>query len=304
MEEPLISVIIPTCKRPPAMVKRALDSVINQSYKNLEIIVVDDSPADFAQRKAVEQAIKSLNDHRLRYIKHDQNLGGSAARNTGLLASRGEFIAFLDDDDQWLPGKLQKQMAKMSDANTGLVYCSYKIIDSSAQTTRLIDRCITGSVFDDLMLGNFIGSTSFVLVRRRCFEQCGLFDTSMLSSQDHDMWLRIARKFKVDCVNESLVIYHIHDGERITTNPRSKIQGIQAINKKYADYLATHPKAKSTRLIMLTPYYLQLGDGKKALAIYWQSVKLAPWAIKRNLAYLKHIAGFFLFRKSYGKNAP
>lgn len=300
----MISVIIPTYKRPPAMVKRALDSVINQSYKNLEIIVVDDSPDDFGQRKAVEQAIKSLADHRLRYIKHDQNLGGSAARNTGILASRGEFIAFLDDDDEWLPGKLQKQMAKMSDANTGIVYCSYKMVDSSTQTTRLIDRCLAGSVFDDLMMGNFIGSTSFVLVRRRCFHQCGLFDTGMQSSQDHDMWLRIARKFKVDCVNKPLVVYYIHDGERITTNPRSKIQGIQAINKKYAGYLASHPRAKSTRLIMLTPYYLQLGDRKKALAIYWQSVKLAPLAVKRNLAYLKYIARFFLFQKPYGKNAP
>ncbi|AGL03392.1 glycosyltransferase family 2 protein [Desulfoscipio gibsoniae] len=294
MEESLISVVIPTYKRPPPMVKRALESVINQSYKNIEIIVVDDSPADFAERGAVEATIKSLNDRRVSYIKHEQNMGGCAARNTGIEASRGKFIAFLDDDDEWLPEKLHKQMAKMTGPSIGIVYCGYKIFDATTQTTRLIPgQNLVGSVFDDLILSNFIGSTSFVLVRRECFEECGLFDTAMRSSQDHDMWLRISLKYQVNFVDEPLVIYYAHDGERISTNPESKLQGIQAINKKYEDYLNTHRKAKSVRLMMLTPFYLLLGDRRKTIAIYWQSVKLAPFAVKRNLAYLKYIAKFF-----------
>ncbi len=298
MEEPLVSVIVPTCKRQPAMVKRALDSVINQSYKNLEIIVVDDSPADFAEREAVEQAIIGLQDSRLSYIKHGQNLGGGTARNTGIKASKGKFIAFLDDDDEWLPEKLHKQIAKMSDAGIGIVYCRYQKVDATAPTARLAEgRYWVGQVFDALILGNFIGSTSFVLVRRQCFAECGLFDPGMRSSQDHEMWLRIVLKYRVDYVNEPLVNYYVHGGERITTNCESKIQGIQAINQKYAGYLNTHKQAKSIRLIMLTPYYLQLGDRKKAIAVYWQAVKLAPLAVRRNLAYLVYMVKFRLFHK-------
>ncbi len=101
---PTVSVIIPTYNR-ANLVSRAIKSVLNQTYQDFEIIVVDDCSED-----NTEEIVKSFNDSRIRYIKHKKNKGGSAARNTGIKRARGKYIAFLDDDDEWLPSKLEKQI--------------------------------------------------------------------------------------------------------------------------------------------------------------------------------------------------
>src|SRR3989338_8677774 len=99
-----VSVIIPTHNR-PELLKRAVKSVLNQTYKDLEVIVVDDG-----LEKRADETVNSFNDSRLKYIQHPEEKGGSAARNTGIKNSSGEFIAFLDDDDEWLPEKLEIQI--------------------------------------------------------------------------------------------------------------------------------------------------------------------------------------------------
>lgn len=289
MNHGLISVIIPTYKRPPVMVKRAICSVLRQSYSNIEVIIVDDSPADYENRKAVGEMIVSLNDNRVRYIQHAHNMGACAARNTGIQAARGDFLAFLDDDDEWLANKLEKQISRMSDADIGLVYCRQRIVNDTNGTTMIDQRkCFSGKVFDALICENFIGSTSFVLIRKECFQKVGMFNVHFESAQDYEMWLRIASKYFVDFVDEPLVVYHVHEYERITDNPRKKIQGLEALNEIYSDYLEQHRKAKSIRIIKIIPYYLEIGDIKKAIVSYIHAVSLAPFNIKWNLEYLKY----------------
>lgn len=100
---PTVSVVIPTYNR-AHLVGRAIQSVLNQTYQDFEIIVVDDGSTD-----NTEEVVKSFNDPRIRYIRHDQNRGGSAARNTGIKMARGEYIAFQDSDDEWLPEKLESR---------------------------------------------------------------------------------------------------------------------------------------------------------------------------------------------------
>ena len=106
----LVSVIIPTYKRKLDYVSNALQSVLNQTYNNIEIIVVDDSPNDFPYRDEIKNYIEKLNDDRVIYIRNEKNLGGSLSRNVGINASRGEYITFLDDDDEYMPGKVEKQL--------------------------------------------------------------------------------------------------------------------------------------------------------------------------------------------------
>lgn len=102
MNKSLISVIVPTYKRKPEMIKRSVDSILAQTYSNMELIVVDDSPNDYQFREDVKLFLNGY-DNRIKYIQHEKNMGANIARNTGVDYSNGKYIAFLDDDDEWLP---------------------------------------------------------------------------------------------------------------------------------------------------------------------------------------------------------
>ena len=288
MENLLVSVIIPTYKRQPNMLKRAVLSVINQSYQNIEVIVVDDSPTDFEFRSEVEKMLNSL-DKRIRYIKHDTNMGACAARNTGINASCGEFIAFLDDDDEWLHNKLEKQLKKIVlFKETGLIYCREYIVNENTGNIQISTRkCHAGYVFDNLIISNFIGSTSFVLAKKECFKKVGLFNTQLESAQDYDMWLRISQKYIVDFVNEPLVNYYVHNEGRISDNTKKKIQGLEMLIQLYSEYLEKNKRVKGIRLIKLVPYYLSNKDKEKAWKTYIEAIKLSPFSLINNLRYLK-----------------
>ena len=291
MDKNLVSVVITTYRRPPEIVNRAIKSVINQTYRNLEIIIIDDSPDDFKERKDVEKMILSIKekDKRIRYIKHTENKGACAARNTGIVNSHGNFIAFLDDDDEWLPAKIEKQLELFKDPEVGLVYCRSFTIDELYGVKKIRKtKFYKGYVFDQLFRTNFIGSTSFPLIKKECFQHCGIFDINLKSCQDFDLWLRIAKKYKVDYVDEPLVNYYIHGNERMSTNPLNRIQGIALVTDKYKEYLEFHPYLKSRRLLALVPLYFQIGEKNKALQIYYEAVKLTPLNLKNNLKYLLH----------------
>ena len=278
----LISVIIPTYKRPFKMLKRAINSVLSQSYSNIEIIIVDDNSKDDLNRKEIESNIYTIKDDRLRYIQHDYNKGGCEARNTGIRIARGEYIAFLDDDDEWLPNKLELQITKFKDQQVGLVYCdSYSIYikDDDIQCKYIRAKRVKGWVYDKLIIENFIGSTSFVLIKREAFRTCGLFNPSMKSAQDYELWLRIAKKYKVDFVDTPLVNYYVHDGERISNNIDYKIAGIEYLNEINMDYLIRHPRALSIRKLRLVPYYNIKFGYKKAIEKWFEAVKIFPFQI-------------------------
>ena len=290
----MISVIITTYMREPAFVVRAVTSVLHQTYKETEIIVVDDSPADYQFRREVKAAVcecgRENQETQIRYIEHDTNKGACAARNTGLKFARGEYIAYLDDDDEWLPEKLEKQLNIMESTDAGLVYCGRicKNDITGVSSTEKI-RYYRGSVFDRLLYMNFIGSTSFPLIRTDCLREAGGFDEKMQSAQDVDVWLRIAEKHTVEYVAEPLVIYHEHGGEQITSNPVKKINGLEQLNQKYKKYIDADPRLWHRRHIFITPYYAMAGDRKKAFRIWLSCVRRCPGNLRENLRYLKLI---------------
>ena len=256
MSTPLVTGIITTYKRTPEMVVRAAKSILNQTYSNMELFVVDDSPADYQLRDAVRDGLLAIGDDRLTYIRHEKNMGACAARNTGIQASKGEFISFLDDDDEWAENKIEKLMEKMTSPEVGLVYCGHSVINENNGTVSE-RKCkqSAGYVFDELMFSNFIGSTSFPLIRRECFDKVGLFDTEQLSLQDYELWMRITKVYKVDYVDLPLIKYYVHAGEQITSNPNKQIQGNERFNMLHRKYLKKHPKANAIRqLSLVVPY--------------------------------------------------
>ena len=275
----LISIIIPTYNRSFDMLSKAIQSALTQTYEKIELIIVDDNHPDSDCRKEISTKIAAIADDKLHYIQHDKNMGACRARNTGIKHARGEFLAFLDDDDEWDRRKLELQMEKMRDPEVGLVYCSSRTIitgENNVTAEKIRSYKISGYVFEELLQKNFIGSTSFVLIRKKVIEECGGFNEELTASQDYELWLRIALKYKVDFVDVPLVNYYIHSGERISTNTKNKIQSALKINQLYSGYFQKYPKAYVNRLIRLTLRYFKVKQFSKGIRSYLEALRIAP----------------------------
>ncbi len=241
--QPLVSVVIPTYRRPFSMLRQAVDSVLAQTYAPIELIVVSDNPPDSDDARLAAEGMAAYPQARL--IQLERNSGAPTARNRGIREAKGELIAFLDDDDVWLPAKLARQVPCFADPAVGLVYCRGYAVDCDDvyDETRRSDYSNarwgfhTSVTFDELLARDSIGTTSQAVVRRSCFEDCGLFDERLKARQDYDRWLAITQKHKAVGVDEPLFLFRQHTGERITASPQKALTANAAVFEKYrADY--------------------------------------------------------------------
>ena len=284
----LITIVITTHKRNPEIVERALVSVLNQTYPQTEVIVVDDSPSDYIYRDDVMKMIKKYN--KVKYIRHSSCMGACVARNTGLSEANGKYIGYLDDDDEWKANKLELQIAGFTDDNVALVYCGSETKNDQTGMCVVSDtKFIKGNVYEQLILKNFIGSTSFPLIRTDYLKSIGGFDPLMKSAQDYDVWLRLSMKYTINYVEVPLVIYHIHDGCRISNVANNKVKGLERLNEKNMAYLNSHKTARWQRTIKLAPMYANNGQTSKALNTWINCVCLCPIKLLGNFKYLYRV---------------
>jgi len=229
-----VSVIIPTCNR-ETMLLRAVRSVLEQTYRNYELIIVDDGSTDGTQ-----QSIAQLQNPNIKYRRFESCSGTSAKpRNAGIGLARGKYIAFLDDDDEWLPTLLEKFVDKLKtvDARVGVLYCGLIHVDPQGNVLKTEHPMLRGKLWP-LMLSHTIGSLSSCLIKRECFDEVGTFDIE--SPEAHgDMWIRLAKHYDYDYVPEALALYHIHENQM--TNSRSRIHKLKARLKKFANEYAKYP---------------------------------------------------------------
>ena len=197
MNSSLVSVIIPTRDR-SALLRRALESAVRQTFSQLEILVIDD-----ASSPPASEVVESVGNPWVRVIRHETPRGASAARNTGLSAAEGSLVAFLDDDDEWLSAKLARQVDRLAEVPAaGFVYCGYeKVSDRSGKVVSTFRAGPPVLDFDAFLRRTFFGA-SIPLIRRECFSAVGHFDETLMGMDDRDMWLRIARRYQVDFVPE------------------------------------------------------------------------------------------------------
>ena len=286
----LVSAIITTHNRKPEMVVRAVKSVLRQTYKNIEIIIVDDSSPDFIQRKTVENSVCSLSD-KIVYIKNDVCQGACAARNTGLKYAHGEYVGFLDDDDEWRYDKIEKQLAAFTDDSIAMVYSGILYVDEVNRRKFYEDNQYEkGKMFELLLRSNIIGSTSNPLIKKQCINDVGGFDVSMQSSQDYDLWIRIARKYQINYVDAPLLKYHIHSGYRITEDAGRKSKGLERLIYKNRKFLNRDDEAWYLQNTRLVYYYALDRKRKKALSLWCACVKKMPKKIISNINLLIFIA--------------
>lgn len=292
----LVTIIVTTYKRPKDMVSRAIKSIVEQTYNNLEIIVVDDSPSDYEFRDEVREAIMDFADYRITYLFNEKNIGACASRNRAILCSKGKYIMYVDDDDEIVPSCVEERLSKFTSDEIGLVYSDCYLLNETTGEKKIhSERKYRGRVFDRLILKNFI--LAFPMIRAECFVKCGLFDEELPASQDFDMWLRISREFDVDYIDKPLSIVHIHEGDRITTNYKKRIRGLEIINEKYSDYLNSNKHALHIRTIELSPYYAVDRQWKKCFQHLTKGIFLEPFDIKINVLNLFIVLKKFIIRR-------
>ncbi len=205
---PRVSVIVPVYNR-AAAVRAAVASVLGQTYRDFELILVDDGSTDDSGRVIDELAAENPS---LVRCAHQENAGAAAARNRGIALSRGDHICFLDSDDEWLPEKLAVQVKFMDEhPEVALSYVWAYVVDEQQRVVGRLCARAGRRTYRKLFYLNPIAPTSATMVRRRVLDEVGVFDTSLRTREDLDLWLRIAARFRVSDIPRALVRWRASD---------------------------------------------------------------------------------------------
>lgn len=296
-KRPMVSVIIPTYNG-ERFIGETIENVLNQTYQNFEIIIVDDCSID-----GTKSVIKPfLMDERIRLIEHKQNKGIPSARNTGIRHSKGRYIAFLDQDDLWVPEKLEKQIAVFAQgtSNLGLVFGD--IIEVSKDRRRShpkmgknINLLPTSTVLKLLFLYNFIPMIT-ILVKRECFDAVGLLDENIKGgADDHEWCLRLAAKYRIWYLNIPLAIHRLHafNYSNIERLFYDELAIIEKVVPQEPLLIPLVPKKLGILHYGLGRFYQKNRQYQKAKQMLWEAIKHRPLHLKSYLAlllcYLEHL---------------
>lgn len=288
-----VSVIIPTYGIPHYL-ERAINSVLNQTLRNLELFVVDDNNPETEARKETEKLIASFSDERLHYLKHPKNLNGAVARNTGIAKAKGKYIAFLDSDDEYKAERLQKCFDVMENADSSVagVYtgCEFKRSGEMYYT------------HTDVTAGNFLLKTlactfmfctgSNIFVRSNAVQEINGFDGTFLRHQDYEFLSRIFEKYSLEAIQEVLVIknndnVNLPNVEKMIDIKKqyllkfaSVIQQMPEDNKEYiyhSQYIQIAEAAQKTRKYKLANQYYKKAKNQGGLSIKEQLRRIVFW---------------------------
>lgn len=224
----LVSVIIPTYKRADLLVK-AIDTVLNQTYKNIELLVVNDNVKGDEYSQKLYEIIGGYTDERLRLVEQEKHINGAAARNAGIREAKGEYIAFQDDDDFWEPQKLERQVALLSslDESWGAVSCLMRIYSHG----NLILSALPyrdGYILMDILDRRTSMGTGALLIRRTALDDSGYFDEGLKRHQDLQLFARLAAKYKI-----KLDRVYLHNRENKDGQNRPSAEQLKEIKSAY-----------------------------------------------------------------------
>jgi glycosyltransferase involved in cell wall biosynthesis len=280
---PAVSIIMPTYNRAKAWLEQAVASVQGQTFTDWELIVVDDGSTD-GTPELVERLARREPRLRLHRTPH---AGVSAARNAGLGLARGRFAAFLDDDDVWMPNRLQRQVEYLTkNPEYGLIYAQAATVDGEGRIIGLKPGRRAATDFDGLLDGNCIPMPT-VLARRDCLAAVGGFDRSLRIAEDYDLWLRLARRFPIAYLPQPLAQYRRHD-TNASGNPRDHARALLTVYRKLlvrgdgADERRLTARLASTRHL-LGRLELYHGDPRAArhhlvqARAYWRRTGRGSW---------------------------
>lgn len=299
-----VSVLL-TCFNHLAYLPACLEGVRSQTFGDLEILALDDGSTDGTREWLSDQ-------QNITCIFNEKNLGTYATLNVGLERANGELIAVLNDDDLWAPTKLERQIGLLDrHPRVGLVHTDGGFIDAAGAPIEgsplgfEFPRTETGDVLLSLLYQNKI-IASAALVRRECFDGCGVFNPAYFGSGDWEMWLRIAEEYEIGYVDEPLTFYRVH-GE----NASHKLERIWRDDERLRDWIVTRipvyerkgydagelRRAVAHNWACLGTVRTLNGDSRAGRRAYARSIGLAPWRLKSSLRYLATFLGPKVFRR-------
>lgn len=292
--DPTVSVVLPPYNRAHTL-PRAIDSVLEQTFEDWELLVVDEGSED--DPGAV---VADYQDPRIRFLRDDENRGAGAARNTGIEHARGELVAFLDSDDAWREPKLERQVRAIREADErpGLVYTGEVVLDEAdgSEVSRR-EPATAGRVFDTLLYWDVVGSCSSAMAPREVLVEVGGFDESLVSREDWDLWLRIAREHPVEVVPDPLTVRYLGN-EQISGDLRRTLEGTRAVTEKFRDELDERPTARAKRLAELA--HLEFNyDRRSGFASALSSLRAWPVQPKLWAAMAAAVLGRGFYRWAY-----
>lgn len=245
---PLISVVLPTYNR-ASLLPRAIKSVLSQTYKNFELIIIDDNSSD-----NTKEIVKCFKDKRIKYIRHKENKGGAAARNAGIKLAKGKYIAFQDSDDKWLLRKLEKQIQVIRNLplEYAVVYSGSWYVEKGKRKyvpSSVINKK-EGNIHRSLLRENFI--TIQAMVRKDRLIKVGMFDERLPCYQDWDLWLRLSQNYLFKFIKEPLSIIYCSSNS-ISKNNDSLLKALIYLTEKH------HEDFKREK-DLLSEYYFTIGN--------------------------------------------
>lgn len=276
---PKVSVIIPTHNR-PELLERALSSVYSQSFTDYEVIVVDDGDAPRAKSSLGEY----LKQDDFSYLETKKNQGGAASRNLGIGHASGEYLAFLDDDDEWSADKLQKQVEVLDthDSSVSLVFTQVKGVDSEDNTLFSRPHMSSGEFSSmESLLSKCPIWTSALMYRKEYADKGYLYDASLKKNQEWDLEIRLLKISRFYVINEPLTTVHIGDAEQMgsASNIGNIVSGYQKFMDKHNDIYKKFPTAHSKRLFHLGCLYFQSNDYTMARSVWRKVLAIKPFHI-------------------------
>jgi len=244
---PKVSIIIPTYNR-EKFLTRALNSILIQTFKNFELIVIDDASTD-----NTEKVLKNFQkkDKRIKYFRNSQNKGPSESRNIGIRMAKGKYIAFLDSDDEWLPQKLEKQLKFIENKNAKVVTCWAYVNDKIRKKKYLCKVPYYKNPIPKILKENYIlSSPSSVILERKVIDKVGFFDSLIRYAEDWDYWIRIIKAgYNFFVVKEPLLKYHLWEGGTPgTLNFSKKAKDLNRILEKHKELFLKYPKIYAKHL--------------------------------------------------------
>ncbi len=287
------SAIITTFNR-RELARKAIQSICDQTYKNFELIVLDNSSQD-----GTDEMVKTFDDPRIVYVRHPQ-MTIAAARNLGVRTARGEFVGFLDDDDEWLPNKLELQVGLFdrSSESIALVYGGFHRVTVDGRIYATFVPRLRGKAFDGYFCGHDVltGSASNPLIRKSAFDISGFYDERIKSSEDWEMYLRLARDFEFDFIEDPVVNIRAHAGPRRGDRSEDAAQAEIIACEEFKDYLSKYPACHAYYLQTIGGKYCRIGKSAVGRKYLQQAITVQPGNVVARVQYLLSFLSSSVYR--------